>query len=212
MGGVYTLGRSEGTAVSNNVIDHVWAYDYGGWGLYPDEGSSHIVMENNLVYKTKTGGFHQHYGAENIIRNNIIANAAMYQLQCTRVEDHLSFTFENNIVWYDRGVLMGGPWDRIRIQMDRNIYWDARGEVRFLKMDLKQWQKKTGHDRHSVISDPGFAAPEKDDFRLKDSRLLRKAGFIPFDYSRAGVYGSEAWKNRARLPEAVMKAFDGIMK
>ena len=212
MGGVYTLGRSEGTAVSDNVIDHVWAYDYGGWGLYPDEGSSGIVMENNLVYKTKTGGFHQHYGEGNIIRNNIIANAAMYQLQCTRVEDHLSFIFEHNIVWFDRGVLMGGPWDRIRIRMDRNVYWDTRGEVRFLKMDFRQWQKKSGHDRHSFITDPGFAAPEKDDFRLKDPKRVRKIGFRPFDPGRAGVYGDEEWKQKALLPPVVTGAFEKIMK
>ncbi len=212
MGGVYTLGRSEGTSVSHNVIDHVWSYSYGGWGLYPDEGSSHILMENNLVYKTKTGGFHQHYGEENIIRNNIFAFASMYQLQCTRVEDHRSFFFTNNIVYYDQGVLLGGPWDKVKITMDHNIYWNTRGNVSFLTMDLSAWRRKTGHDRHSVIRDPGFKDPVHNDFRFSNGKVLRETGFVTFDYTRAGVYGTQKWKEKAVLPKEKRDAFDKIMK
>ena len=97
MGGVYTLGASQGTTVSNNIIHHIYSLDYGGWGLYTDEGSEGITMENNLVYNCKSSGFHQHYGKENIIRNNIFVNNIKAQLQATRVEKHRSFSFTNNI-------------------------------------------------------------------------------------------------------------------
>lgn len=208
MAAVYTLGKSEGTVVSNNVIHHIHAYSYGGWGLYPDEGSSDIVMENNLVYKTKTGGFHQHYGQNNLIRNNIFAFAQMYQLQCTRVEKHRSFTFENNVVVFDKGVVLQGAWEKIDIEMDYNLYWNVVDDrYVFNDKSFESW-KKSGHDSNSLIADPMFQDVKNHDFRIKSKRNTKRIGFIPFDLSKAGVYGSDAWKQKAILAPEVVKAFD----
>ncbi|MEN6426016.1 MAG: right-handed parallel beta-helix repeat-containing protein [Phycisphaerales bacterium] len=204
MGGVYTLGPSEGTVVSNNVFHDIYAYSYGGWGLYTDEGSTVIVMEKNLVYNTKTGSFHQHYGKENIIRNNIFVNSMLHQVQASRVEEHLSFTFERNLVYWQTGPLLAGPWNKVNVNMDNNCYWNAAGqEIRFVGLLLDQWRQQEGHDQHSIIADPGFVDAKSLNFHLKTGSPALKIGFVPFDYAKAGVYGDPAWiakANDAKYP------------
>ncbi len=212
MAAVYTLGKSEGTVVSNNVIHHVHAYSYGGWGLYPDEGSSDIVMENNLVYSTKTGGFHQHYGKNNTIRNNIFAYSKMYQAQCTRVEEHRSFNFNNNIIVFDKGFVLNGAWNKIDIYMDNNLYWNTRGNTYdFNGNSFKEWQQ-SGHDLNSFIANPNFKDAPNFDFRFKNNKSRSKINFTPFDYSKAGVHGSDAWKAKSLLPESILEGFDKVVE
>jgi parallel beta-helix repeat protein len=208
MGGVYCLGQSEGTSVSNNLIHHVYSFDYGGWGLYTDEGSTGIIMENNLVYSCKNSGFHQHYGKENTIRNNIFAANIKGQLQATKVEEHLSFNFTNNIVWFNSGSLLTSQWSKVRINSDNNCYWDTRTkDIRFDKLSFTEWQA-SGKDTKSVVEDPKFVNPLQHDFRIQNKSMLKKIGFKPFDYTKAGVYGDEKWKKLAEFDPALAKAYD----
>ncbi|MGD0091587.1 MAG: right-handed parallel beta-helix repeat-containing protein [Planctomycetota bacterium] len=197
MGGIYTLGPSEGSLVANNVFHDVYSYSYGGWGMYTDEGSTGIVFENNLVYNAKTASFHQHYGRDNIIRNNILAFGREHQMQATRAEKHRSFTFERNIVYWTTGTTLCGPWDTLQFEALNNCYWNAAGaKVQFAGKTLDDWQK-AGHEAGTIISDPLFENAEKHDFRLKDGSPALKLGFQPFDPSKAGVYGDAAWVAQA---------------
>ncbi len=187
MGAVYTLGIAPGTSVSFNHIHDIHAFDYGGWGLYTDEGSTGVTMQKNLVYRTKTGGFHQHYGRDNIIVNNILAFSKTDQLQRSRVEEHRSFTFERNILIYDRGELFGKNWSDDKVDLDRNLYWNTAGPVKFPGgLDLEAWRTKSGHDKQSLVADPMFVDWSKDDYRLREGSPASKIGFEPFDVSKAG--------------------------
>lgn len=186
MGAIYTLGKQPGTIIRNNCFHDIAALRYGGWGIYFDEGSTGILAENNLVYRTKHAGFHQHYGENNIVRNNIFALGQETQIRRTRVEDHLSFTFENNIVYWDTGTLLDGNWAKLNVAFDHNTYWHVGGEdFKFGKMTWDEW-RKAGMDVHSQIRDPGFIDPAKADFRLKPGSEKDLPDFTPFDVSTAG--------------------------
>lgn len=208
MAGIYMLGASEGTIVENNLIHHVHSFSYGGWGMYADEGSTGIVFKNNLVYNTKTGGFQQNYGKENIVTNNILAFAKKYQMQSTVAEKHRSFTFTNNIVLFDEGMVAKGAFDKVVATIDHNIYWNSKNKnYDFNQHTFKEWQK-IGFDEHSYLIDPKFKNPLKDDFRFKRKESYKKINFVPFDYSKAGIYGTKNWRKKAELSETIIKNFD----
>lgn len=213
MGGVYTLGASEGTVVNNNVIHDIYSFDYGARGLYTDEGSTGVVMENNLVYHCKDDGFHQHFGKENIIRNNIFAFNILSQIGLSRPEAHLSFSFVQNIVYSDKGVFFSdtyvkNSWIKANTHLDFNCYWDLRTpHPVFYGTSFSEWQK-AGKDPHSIIADPLFVDPQNLNFHFKSMKVAKKIGFMPFDYEKAGVYGDENWKNLAKLDPSLIKSFD----
>ena len=188
MGAVYTLGIQHGTVIRNNLIHDVESFTYGGWGLYTDEGSTGILLENNIVYRCKSAGFHQHYGRENIVRNNIFAFNRENQIMRTRAEAHTSFFFTNNIVLFDSGNLLGSNWSNDHYDMDRNLYFDARpgAILRFAGASLDQWQAR-GHDTHSLVADPQFTDAAKFDFTLRGTSPALKTGFHPIDLSTVGV-------------------------
>lgn len=207
MGAVYTLGESEGTKVTHNVIHDVLSYDYGGWGLYTDEGSTGVEMTYNLVYRCKSGGFHQHYGKNNKIENNIFAFGHYYQAQFTRAEAHKSFSFKHNIIVQDKGAtLKGDAWEKGLIDIDENLYWSINGGTSFAdKYDFKQWKKLK--EPHSIYADPGFADIANDDFNFKKDNAIRKIGFKPFDHSQAGVTGESEWKEKAKMSAEAIADF-----
>jgi hypothetical protein len=143
------------------------------------------VIRNNLVYRTTHGGFHQHYGKDNVVRNTIFALGRDAQIQRTRVEDHRSFTFEHNIVYDEGEQFLAGRWQG-QVVLDHNLYWRPGGDVRFGKLTWEQWRKQ-GHDSNSVMADPLFVAPGKGDFRLQPGSPAEKIKFKAVDFSRVGV-------------------------
>ncbi len=206
LGCVYLLGVQPGSVVRNNFCHDVTRSDvsYGGWGIYIDEGSSNIIVENNIVFRTQDGGFHQHYGQNNMVRNNIFALGQTSQLRRTTEEAGHSFDFEHNIVLWESGMLLDQAWKDNNFHFDHNLYFYAgsggRSAIRFDNLSFRQWQKR-GQDIHSVIADPLFVESKLVESKLADSKLpdsaardfslqpespALKIGFQPIDLSQVG--------------------------
>lgn len=207
MGGIYTLGPSPGTVLRGNLIHDVDANHYGGWGIYHDEGSTGILVEDNVVYNTKFAGFNIHFAKEIVVRNNIFALAEIEQLSRGKVEPHKSVFFENNILYWRAGDLFKGNWkdtpytfhfhpkDKAgtrsvtnTFDIDWNVYWNPgkkTEEVKFDGKSFQEWQSR-GKDENSIYADPMFVDPDKGDFRLRPNSPALKLGFRPIDLTTVG--------------------------
>ncbi len=194
MGGIYTLGISPGTTERYNHMHHVYSYAHvsHGSGVYPDEGSSQILIENNVVYRVRTCPLFQHYGKDNVVRNNILALGGKGQLQRCREDKPCHYIAEGNVVYGDIEQMLGGVWKNGDWKLGRNVYWSTAGEPKFASMDFAAWQAK-GNDAGSIVADPRFVDAANDDFRLRPDSLALKLGFQPIDLSKTGLYGDKDW-------------------
>ncbi len=194
MGGIYTLGIQPDTVISGNVIYNVGCdegqYGYGGWGVYLDEGSSGILVENNLVYDCSSETFHQHYGKDNVIRNNIFAFGGEGAFLITRHEEHNSLTLTNNILVVDNAAVYAFKTEKDWFVDDSNLYWDytSGGNVHSgYSMDI--FDRSTlvievarGYYNNGAFADPLFKDAENRDFTLAENSPALETGFKPWTY------------------------------
>lgn len=178
MGGIYTLGVSPGTVIAHNHIRNVDSYGYGGWGIYLDEGSSNVLVQDNIVEHCKTGSFHQHYGRDNLVQNNIFAFAASEgQIIRSRHEDHNSFDMERNLVVWDKTPLFGGDLTGPGFVFRDNVLCRYDG-----RSDSPIWKGF----RNSRLSADDIPGARERDYRFRPGFDGRDLGFQPFDLKGAG--------------------------
>ena len=109
-----------------------------------------------------------------------------WQLQRTRVEEHKSFRFARNIVWWNsEKPLVHGDWTTGIVTED-NCYWNAAGPVLFPGDKYLTARQQAGQDAGSIVADPAFAAPEAGDFRLTAGSPAWALWFAPLDDRAAG--------------------------
>ena len=211
MGGIYTLGEAPGTVLSHNVIHDLDGHGRSSMnGIYNDNSTADMVMEKNLVYNVRDGGYKLGSGRANVVRNNIFMcgrqGNCYFCLYYPERDKHVAVSLERNVFAGSPdpeaegaygGVFNGrdpGPF----IQFRRNLYW-ARPSTPFelRGKTFSEWQQ-AGYDLDSVVAAPKFLDLEKHDYRIASDSPLHKLGFEVFDPGEAGVYGDEAWKQLAR--------------
>ncbi len=204
MGGIYTLGVQPDSVISGNVIHDVrtgeLATTYGGWGIYLDEGSTGFTVKENLVYGCGSQGFHQHYGRENQVVNNIFALNEEGQVRCSVIKPSgtTQIYLQNNILVGD-DQFMYHKLIRNCFSDNRNVYYDYTNgsNVKVQKSDGSVSSGRSGmtafgYGKNGVFEDPGFVDAENGNFTLTGTTVTDKIGFVAFDYSKAGssTFGS----------------------
>jgi len=186
------------------VFHDIWAGKYGGWAIYCDEGSRNILIENNLAYRCRHACFNQHYGKDNIVRNNIFAFADASVVMMARAQEHTGFILTKNILLSDgTPIYAGGYAYKVStpgvFRADSNLVWSTKGRVigaqdrfpsRIYEPDepVLSWEEwlALGRDQHSLIADPGFKDPDNGDFSLPENSPAFQLGFKPFPLNEAG--------------------------
>ncbi len=212
MAGIYTLGISNDTRILNNCIHDVACNVYGANGIYTDEGTSNVLIMSNVVYNAQSASFYQHYGKNNIVRNNIFLNATQNQLICARVEKHQAFELKNNIIIWEKGNLFSGPWNQIDAIIDSNIYYKSTGnEFPFLSDDFSKW-KALGHDFHSFVSNPFIHFIPNKRISFSNKKLLDIVNFSSIDLRQIGLSGNLKWKSKPQIDKERTKEFEKLIE
>ena len=195
MAGIYTLGESPGTVLRLNRIHDVGRARYGGWGIYFDQATADVLVENNLVYRTEDAPFHIHWGSRNIVRNNIFAFGHNDQIKLSNMKKSGSLTLEGNIWYWREGKLFNGTPDD-EVVFKRNLYWQVGGATpKFPKnASIEEWQQR---EEGALVADPLFVGPDTGNFALQRGSPAERIGFKPFEPAAL----------RAAETPAVLRAF-----
>ena len=202
MGGIYTLGSHKNSVISGNHINGVYRHRYGGWGIYNDEGSADFIVEKNYVHDVAEDSYHQHYGKNNTVRNNVFVDGGSSQIALSRLGEKYpdELVYERNVVVYRSPAELFRNGKNIITRLNgkfaSNLYWKTDGTPDFFGMPLEKWQSKYGQDNGSIIANPELKNG------IPQSDVVKKIGFVPFDTSKAGVRG----KMKQRLAE-IMRTY-----
>ncbi len=190
LAGIYTCSTPESRIVSN-LVHHVKRREYGGWGVYTDEGSHDILIQKNIIHHCQDGALFVHHSRHITAENNIFALNRVTQLDRGGLGG-LELICARNIFYYQEGSAVGtygsAQIGRDRCTFDRNLYWNISGQpVRLAGKTFAEWQS-LNQDTKSKVADPRFVDPAADNFILRPDSPALAFGFEPWDLSEVGPH------------------------
>jgi hypothetical protein len=189
LAGIYTCS-TPGSRIAYNVVHDVVRREYGGWGIYPDEGSHDMVIQKNLVYRCQDGALFAHHNQNITVENNIFALNRAAQLDRGGIGG-FELACRRNVFYFVEGKAVGDygiAHCGIDVcAFDRNLYWNPSGKpVFFGSKDFSEWQA-IGQDKNSLVADPLFVDPAHGNFTLRPGSPAVQIGFEPWDFSTVGM-------------------------
>jgi hypothetical protein len=199
MGGIYLLGVQPGTVVRGNHIHGVTSADYGGWGIYPDEGSSHLLIAGNWVHDIQGSPLRIHYARELAVRDNVFARSAQEGLVgLGKAEGHVAATLVGNVLLGPATCVFEGAYAgdvSLSLRSDANLVWFPDGAMPAgcaypeYRKDAKplSWDEwlAAGNDRRTVVADPKAIETDTDIVFPADSPV-HQTGFQPRSWVTCG--------------------------
>jgi parallel beta-helix repeat protein len=173
-------------------------------GIYLDNGSSNCFVYGNILVRAGRFGIYLQGGRNNVVENNIIVDCAC----AVGFSDLVAHWFAPWMRGYMAGnrfcrnifctarpdgyILHLIRWDdRLVAQCDENVYYQ-KGVADYMvltdggkEIPLEDWRRMS-FDFRSVLADPLFVAPERDDYRLQPESPALRLGFRPIDIERIG--------------------------
>ena len=206
MGGIYMLGYQPGTKVINNHIHDIEG-EFLTWGIYLDEGSSDMVIQNNLIYRCSAEPFHVHYGKNNLVSGNVFAaNRGVACISVTRG----TMDFNNYFV---KGDKVFDFKENLCIADNAPFYMKYLLEIEGKEDILDSWK---GDDNTYLQLEPSYTIKFADDYHCyeKTYREIPASVFINDEREKHSLFlaGPLPSPETLRLPEKVMALYQKYLQ
>ncbi len=190
--GIYLDDYTSGVTVVGNIVARA---PRGGVGIH---GGQDNLIENNVI--VDCGGQQIMYapidspGAGSRFRNPAHPDKALWLMTGTRVMRNIFSYADTRAFWVSA---VAPKWQQMLAESQRNLIWHHGKPVTFGLTEEKprrgdtweRWQGM-GYDAGSVIADPRFANPARDDYRLQADSPALRLGFQPIPEERIGLFQS----------------------